>query len=217
MRFRIALATALAVTVTPAFILTLFSTTPAASAGSAQQAAIAPFRATNRPVELNLNLMSYAQAEKVSRLVTYSQAVELQKEEDYLRYVSFMNSLSEEAYLKAVYQSHLQQAATTRAAATPPASPRVQPAALPAPAAGGSDATSTNTADWACIRQHESGGNYSEGGGGAYQFEFGTWSSLTGLPAPAQDYPPSVQDAAALKLYAERGFEPWTTRYVCGI
>jgi len=95
--------------------------------------------------------------------------------------------------------------------------PRVQPAVLPAPAAGGSDATSTNTADWACIRQHESGGNYSEGGGGAYQFEFGTWNSLTGLPAPAQDYPPSVQDGAALKLYAERGFEPWTTRYVCGL
>jgi len=220
MRFRIALATALAVTVTPALFLTLFTTTPAGSAGSAgsaQQAAIAPFRATSRPVELNLNLMSYAQAEKVSRLVTYAQAVELQKEEGYLRYVSFMNSLAEVTYLKAVSQTHLQQA--TARAATPPTTPapQVQPAALPAPAVGGSDATSTNTADWACIRQHESGGNYSEGGGGAYQFEFGTWSSLTGLPAPAQDYPPSVQDAAALKLYAERGFEPWTTRYVCGI
>ena len=91
----------------------------------------------------------------------------------------------------------------------------------PVPAAavpsGASDATSTNTADWACIRLHESGGNYSVGNGGAYQFEFGTWTALTGLPSPAEDYPPAVQDAAALKLYSERGWEPWTTRYVCGL
>ena len=50
----------------------------------------------------------------------------------------------------------------------------VQAAPLPAPAASGSDSTSTNTPDWACIRQHESGDNYSEYNGGAYQFEFGT-------------------------------------------
>ena len=55
------------------------------------------------------------------------------------------------------------------------------------------------------------------GNGGAYQFEFGTWHALTGLPAPAEDYPASVQDAAALRLYAQRGWEPWTTRYVCGL
>ena len=80
-----------------------------------------------------------------------------------------------------------------------------------------SDATSTNTLHWACIRQHESSGDYSAGAGGAYQFQFGTWTALTGLPSPAQDYPASVQDAAALKLYSERGWEPWTTRYVCGL
>ncbi len=55
------------------------------------------------------------------------------------------------------------------------------------------------------------------GNGGAYQFEFGTWNSLTGLPSPAQDYPAAVQDAAALKLYSQRGWAPWTTRYVCGL
>ena len=80
-----------------------------------------------------------------------------------------------------------------------------------------SDATSTSTADWACIRQHESNGDYTEGNGGAYQFEFGTWTALTGLPSPAEDYPPAVQDAAALKLYAQRGWEPWSTRYACGL
>jgi len=37
------------------------------------------------------------------------------------------------------------------------------------------------------------------------------------LPSPAEDYPAAVQDAAALKLYSQRGWEPWTTRYVCGL
>ena len=90
-------------------------------------------------------------------------------------------------------------------------------APAPTPTGGATDATSANTADWACIRQHESNDNYAEGNGGAYQFEFGTWNALTGLPSPAEDYPPAVQDAAALKLYAQRGWEPWSTRYVCGL
>lgn len=70
---------------------------------------------------------------------------------------------------------------------------------------------------WACIRWHESRDNYTAPGGGAYQFEDGTWEAVTGLPGPAEDYPPAVQDAAALKLFDERGFEPWTTRWVCGL
>jgi len=113
------------------------------------------------------------------------------------------------AFFHAVAQQQAARAAAQRPAATA--------IALPTPAGSGSDATSTNTPHWACIRQHESGGNYAEGGGGAYQFEFSTWHGLTGLPAPAQDYPPSVQDAAALKLFSQRGWQPWTTRYVCGL
>ena len=213
MRFRIALATAMVVTVIPALILTLFSDTPSASARVAH-VAVAETRSPQQAVALKLSLMSYAEAEKVSRFVTYTQAAELQEEEAYLRYVAFMHYLQEAAYLKAVYQAQLQQAAARAPVVT---APRVQAAPLPAPAASGSDSTSTNTPDWACIRQHESGDNYSEYNGGAYQFEFGTWNSLTGLPSPAEDYPPAVQDAAALKLYAQRGFEPWTTRYVCGL
>jgi muramidase (phage lysozyme) len=80
-----------------------------------------------------------------------------------------------------------------------------------------SDATSVDTSDWACIRFNESRDNYGEQGGGAYQFEDGTWQTITGLPGSAEDYSPAIQDAAALKLYAERGWEPWTTRYVCGL
>jgi hypothetical protein len=81
----------------------------------------------------------------------------------------------------------------------------------------GDDATSVDTADWACIRWYESRDSYTEYNGGAYQFELGTWRTLTGLSGPAEDYPPATQNAAALKLYAERGWEPWSTRYVCGL
>jgi hypothetical protein len=79
------------------------------------------------------------------------------------------------------------------------------------------DADSVDTPDWQCIRDHESGDNYAEHGGGAYQFEDGTWESVTGLPGSAEDYPPATQDAAALLLFSERGWEPWTTRWVCGL
>jgi len=226
-RIRIALATAVAVIVLPAVLFTLSTSSPAASARVTRHEAISQHRA----VKIDLKLMSYAQAEKVAKLATYSNAVTTFQEESYLKEVAF---LKEVAYLKALQQQQQQQQqqqAAQRAAAqaqaqvaaapapapapTPAAAPA--PAPAPAPAGGSSDATSTNTADWACIRQHESGGNYGEGNGGAYQFEFGTWHGLTGLPAPAEDYPASVQDAAALQLFAERGWEPWTTRYVCGL
>jgi hypothetical protein len=173
------------------------------------------------PVGVKLKLMSYSQAEVVARMVAYADAVETQKEETYLREIAY---LKEVAFLEAVAQQNQQRAAAqaaaqaaARAAAARPEVVTAPAAATPAPAGGGSDATSTDTPDWACIRQHESGDNYAEHGGGAYQFEFGTWNGLTGLPSPAEDYPPAVQDAAALKLYSERGWEPWTTRFVCGL
>jgi muramidase (phage lysozyme) len=146
-----------------------------------------------------MKLMSYAQAQKAIKLVTFYHAVVAQEEVTYLEEIAYLQAL----------------AAQRSAAAVP--HPQAVTASLPVQAGGGSDATSTTTSDWACIRQHESGGNYAEGGGGAYQFEFGTWEGLTGLSTPAQDSPPSVQDAAALRLYAERGWEPWTTRYACGL
>jgi hypothetical protein len=175
-------------------------------------------------VRINDTLMSYAQAEKASKMVAYANAVEAGEMQSYANAVEageVHTYLAEINYIKTVAAQRQQAAAAVAAAAAartqPVATPAAAPAPAPTPAAGGSDATSTDTPDWACIRQHESGGNYSVGNGGAYQFEQGTWTGLTGLPSPAQDYPPAVQDAAALKLYSQRGWEPWTTRYVCGL
>ncbi len=216
MRIRIALATAVAVIAIPAVLLTLFSSTPAASARVARHEAVSQRRA----VKIDSKLMSFAQAEKVAKLATYSNAVAAQQQSTYLKDVAFLTYQKDVSFMKAValqQQQAAQQAAAQQAAARPAPAPAAAPAPPPPPAAGVSDATSTDTADWACIRQHESGGDYSAGDGGAYQFEFGTWTALTGLPSPAEDYPPAVQDAAALKLFSQRGWEPWTTRYVCGL
>lgn len=152
-----------------------------------------------------MKLMSYAEAEKLAKVATFYNAVTTQEVTTYFKEITFFKAL-------AAQEAAAQQTAAVAAARAQAAVPQT-----PAPAGSGSDATSTNTPDWACIRQHESGGNYSEGGGGAYQFELGTWVGLTGLSTPAEDSPPGVQDAAALKLFSERGWAPWTTRYVCGL
>jgi Transglycosylase-like domain len=217
-RIRIALATAAAVIAIPAIFFACFSTNSAASARLTHHEA----SSQHRTVRINDALMSYAQAENASKLVAYSNAVEAGQMVAYANAVEageVQTYLSEVNYIRTVAAQRQQAAAAAAAARTQPVV--VTPAAAPAPtaaaAAGGSDATSTNTPDWACIRQHESGGNYSVGNGGAYQFELSTWTALTGLPSPAEDYPAAVQDSAALKLYSQRGWEPWTTRYVCGL
>jgi hypothetical protein len=88
------------------------------------------------------------------------------------------------------------------------------------------DATSTTTADWACIREHESGGDYQISGdepdGGAYQFSEITWQSLgfVGVPNEAS---PAVQDAAALALWHYdlrvwgNPWHAWQTAPECGL
>jgi hypothetical protein len=188
-RIRIALTTAVVVTLIPTLLFTLFSSSPAASARARHTAA-------GRTLQVGMTPTSYvrarAQTQQAASLAAYANAVTAAQETKYVQTVAFLQKL---AFFNAVSQQQAAKAAAQLA----------------------SDATSTNTTHWACIRAHESGGNYSEGGGGAYQFEFATWHGLTGLPAPAQDYPPSVQDAAALRLHAQRGWEPWTTRYVCGL
>ncbi len=99
---------------------------------------------------------------------------------------------------------------------TPPA-PVAQPVAAPAPVPV-NDSTSTDTGDWQCIRVHESGDNYNNPNmpSGAYGILISTWESFgySGWPYEAA---PGVQDALALRLYAEYGFAPWSSRYACGL
>ncbi len=82
-------------------------------------------------------------------------------------------------------------------------------------AAGGATIVPSPAA-WAALRNCESGGDYAINTGngfyGAYQFNLQTWWGLgySGLPSSA---PPSVQDQAALRLWEQRGAEPWP---VCG-
>jgi hypothetical protein len=236
-RIRIALGTAVAVMAIPAIFFAFFSSS-AATARVTRHEAITQ----HRTVKINDQLMSYAQAQKAA--ASYAQAqkaaasyAQAQKAAALVNYANAVEAgqlktyLTELAYLKAVAVQKQQQAAAQAAAAAAAAAataaaqsravaasaPAPAPAPAPAASGGGSDATSTSTADWACIRQHESSGNYAVGNGGAYQFELGTWRGLTGLSSPAQDYPAAVQDAAALKLYSQRGWEPWTTRYICGL
>ena len=99
-------------------------------------------------------------------------------------------------------------------------SPKVPQKPSPRPI---SDASSTNTPNWRCIRWNESRDLYSQSGGGAYQFEGSTWKSITDLPGVPEQYARSTQDAAALKLYAYdlrvwgNGWHAWSTRFVCGL
>jgi hypothetical protein len=74
---------------------------------------------------------------------------------------------------------------------------------------------------WACIRQHESGGNYATNTGngyyGAYQFALSTWRALGGAGLPS-NAPPAVQDAMAQKLQAMAGWGQWPqTSKMCGV
>jgi len=213
-RIRIALTTAVAVIAIPVVLFALFSSTPAASARVTGHEAISQHRA----VKINLKLMSYAEAQKIAKMATFYSAVTAHQEATYFADLAFFKAVAVQQQQQAAAQAAA-TAAATRAQAAAAAQAAPAPAAAPAaaPAGAASDATSTDTADWACIRQHESSGNYGEGGGGAYQFADGTWTSVTGLPGPAQSYPAATQDAAALTLYAERGWAPWTTRYVCGL
>ena len=70
-------------------------------------------------------------------------------------------------------------------------------------APGAPDWTTTNTANWDCIRQAESGDNYTVGSG-AYGFLPSTWASLGLLGSPGQASQ-AVQNAAALEILNYEG------------
>jgi hypothetical protein len=112
---------------------------------------------------------------------------------------------------------------TTTTTTAPPAVVKATPAPPappppPAPAVVITDATSVYTPDWACIRTRESSNRYNSPAApdGAYGILLSTWRSfgLTGQPYQA---PPILQDRIALELYARYGFEPWSSRFACGL
>jgi peptidoglycan hydrolase-like protein with peptidoglycan-binding domain len=74
--------------------------------------------------------------------------------------------------------------------------------------------------DWSRLRMCEASGNYqiNTGNGyyGAYQFNLSTWKSVGGTGYPNQATP-AEQDARALKLYRQRGWQPWTCATILGL
>jgi hypothetical protein len=108
------------------------------------------------------------------------------------------------------------QASKTARVATPTTTPTTTPVTTPPVPV--TDATSVATADWMCIRVHESGDQYNNprDPSGAYGILISTWRSFgySGWPYEASA---SVQDQLALKLYALYGFRPWSSRFACGL
>jgi hypothetical protein len=115
----------------------------------------------------------------------------------------------------AVLSAQLPGRTAFAAAALPSFTPPPPPPPPPAPI---TDATSTNTADWRCIRIRESGDNYNNPNmpSGAYGILLSTWESFgySGWPYQAA---PATQDGLALKLYHEFGWQPWSSRFACGL
>jgi hypothetical protein len=65
---------------------------------------------------------------------------------------------------------------------------------------------------------HESGDRYNTptAPSGAYGMLFSTWASFGYSGWPYQ-YSVTVQNAEALYLYNEFGWQPWSTKTVCGL
>ena len=149
------------------------SAVPAASARVTRHEAISQHGAVK-----TTNFMSYAQAEKVAKLATYSNAVAASKRRRTSRRSPSSRRSTSSSHKAAPAGGSSPGAAAAAATGRRPLRQPLRRPLRPPPGSGRcrSDATSTNTPDWACIRQHESGDNYAEGNGGAYQFADGTWT-----------------------------------------
>jgi hypothetical protein len=116
-----------------------------------------------------------------------------------------------------VTKPRLLEAPKSTIVTTAPSVTATAPVAPPVPVPV-TDANSVDTADWLCIRVHESGDRYNSPSApsGAYGILISTWRSfgLSGWPYQAAA---SVQDQVALELYARYGFRPWSSRFACGL
>jgi hypothetical protein len=125
-------------------------------------------------------------------------------------------------YATAVEDNQAAQAFAQAEAAVAAANARATTRTAPST---GTTSPSTQSAEapgaiWACIIQHESGGdptayNSSSGAAGLYQFELGTWLSPSiiaitgGYPGGASTAPASIQTAAAESYEAQNGWSAW--------
>ncbi len=95
-----------------------------------------------------------------------------------------------------------------------------EPPTAPQPAETSAAAAWAALPGVACIRDHESGGNYSEDTGngyyGAYQDLLSTWEANGGTGLPS-DAPPEVQDQINYQIYLRGGWDQWSTAAECGL
>ncbi|MGX7677704.1 peptidoglycan-binding protein [Jatrophihabitans sp. DSM 45814] len=84
----------------------------------------------------------------------------------------------------------------------------------------GSASADPSASAWLRLRQCESSNNYSINTGnahyGAYQFDLATWRSVGGSGYP-NNASPAEQDARALILYRQRGWQPWQCASIVGL
>jgi hypothetical protein len=113
---------------------------------------------------------------------------------------------------RARQQAAARQAAQQQAAAQP--SPTPTPSA--APSSSGGDAA--HSALGVCIRNAEEGGSYAWGpgnGGGAYQFQLGTWETYGGAASEYGVAGPAYQDQIFDNAIAAGGASNWTAYDGC--
>lgn len=143
----------------------------------------------------------------ISDLQTYVQTVDL---------VTYLDAVSQQQladYLSAVQEAEA-QAQAERQAAQPAYQQHQSTTHTTSYTGGGSPPNSF----LACVRNRESGGNYSvvnssSGASGAYQFLNSSWAALGfaaryGVSSAAQATP-AQQDQAAAETYARMGRSPW--------
>jgi hypothetical protein len=99
---------------------------------------------------------------------------------------------------------------------TPTQTPTPSTSTSPAPTSGGTDAAHSPLG--ICIRNSEEGGSYAWGpgnGGGAYQFELGTWEKYGGAASEYGVAGPAYQDQIFDNAVAAGGASNWTSYDGC--
>jgi hypothetical protein len=114
-----------------------------------------------------------------------------------------------------------QQAAQQQAAQSPPPpspSPSSTPTPTPTPTATSAGGDAASSPLGVCIRNAEEGGSYAWGpgnGGGAYQFQLGTWETYGGAASEYGVAGPAYQDQIFDNAIAAGGASNWTAYDGC--